>query len=157
MYAKIIFLVSSVLTNICFDACSQRNRTCSVHTDGDLRLGIMRFAASVFVYWYNQTQERAAETASISNSPPRVASFRTPSGSIALQFGGPWICMSPERLLGLECSYSSDVWSLGVCSSPRPRSLSLLGERDSQHKRSQECSHRWHSAGAAVEFGKETS
>ncbi len=23
--------------------------------------------------------------------------------------------MSPERLLGLECSYSSDVWSLGVC------------------------------------------
>jgi serine/threonine protein kinase len=75
----------------------------------------MRFAAPVFVNRYNQTQERAAESASISDSPPRVASFRTPSGSSALQFGGPWICMSPERVLGLECSYSSDVWSLGVC------------------------------------------
>jgi len=86
-----------------------------VHTDGDVRLGNLRFAAPVFVNRYNQTQARASQSSGVAQSPLRVASFRTPSGSSALQFSGPWICMSPERLLGLECSYASDVWSLGVC------------------------------------------
>ena len=26
------------------------------------------------------------------------------------RFGGPYTCMSPERILGLECSYASDIW-----------------------------------------------
>jgi hypothetical protein len=86
-----------------------------IHTDGELRLGNLRFAAPVYVNRYNQTQSRALDLSAASDSPPRVANFRTPSGSSALHFSGPWICMSPERLLGLECSYSSDVWSLGVC------------------------------------------
>jgi hypothetical protein len=86
-----------------------------VDVDGSIRLGNLRFAAPVYVNRYNQTQARAMESASAAASPPRVASFRTPSGSSALQFSGPWTCMSPERLLGLECSFSSDVWSFGVC------------------------------------------
>lgn len=86
-----------------------------VHTDGDVRLGNLRFAAPVFVNRYNQTQARASESSGVAQSPLRIASFRTPCGSSSLQFSGPWICMSPERLLGLECSYASDVWSLGVC------------------------------------------
>ena len=86
-----------------------------VHSDGEIRLGNLRFAAPVFVNRYNQTHARASESSGEAESPPRIASFRTPSGSSALQFGGPWTCMSPERLLGLECSYASDVWSLGVC------------------------------------------
>jgi hypothetical protein len=70
-----------------------------VHTSGELCLGNLRFAAPVFVNRYNQTQARALESsAAASNSPPRVASFRTPSGSSALQFSGPWLCMSPVIL-----------------------------------------------------------
>ena len=85
-------------------------------TDGDIRLGNLRYAAPVHINRYNQTPARALAAAGApSPSPPRVASFRTPSGSSAVQFSGPWTCMSPERLLGLECSYASDVWSLGVC------------------------------------------
>jgi len=30
------------------------------------------------------------------------------------KFSGPFVHMSPERLLGLECSYSADVWSTGI-------------------------------------------
>jgi serine/threonine protein kinase len=30
------------------------------------------------------------------------------------KFSGPYVHMSPERLLGLECSFPSDVWSLGM-------------------------------------------
>lgn len=30
------------------------------------------------------------------------------------KFAGPYLHMSPERLLGLECSFPSDIWSLGM-------------------------------------------
>jgi serine/threonine protein kinase len=32
----------------------------------------------------------------------------------ARKFAGPYIHMSPERLLGLDCGFPSDVWSLGI-------------------------------------------
>ena len=32
----------------------------------------------------------------------------------ASRFSGPFVHMSPERLLGLECSFPSDIWSLGL-------------------------------------------
>ena len=86
-----------------------------VGTEGDIRLGNLRYAVPVHINRYNQTQARTLVAPGATDSPPRVASFRTPSGSSAVQFSGPWVCMSPERLLGLECSYASDVWSLGVC------------------------------------------
>lgn len=36
---------------------------------------------------------------------------KTPS---AESFRGPWKYMAPERVTGLECSYASDMWSLGI-------------------------------------------
>ena len=30
------------------------------------------------------------------------------------KFTGPYVHMAPERLLGIECSFPSDIWSLGV-------------------------------------------
>eukprot|EP00286_Rhodomonas_abbreviata_P015934 CAMPEP_0181317542 /NCGR_PEP_ID=MMETSP1101-20121128/16525_1 /TAXON_ID=46948 /ORGANISM="Rhodomonas abbreviata, Strain Caron Lab Isolate" /LENGTH=552 /DNA_ID=CAMNT_0023424945 /DNA_START=533 /DNA_END=2192 /DNA_ORIENTATION=+ len=32
----------------------------------------------------------------------------------ASKFSGPFVHMSPERLLGLECSFPADVWSAGI-------------------------------------------
>lgn len=32
----------------------------------------------------------------------------------ASKFSGPFVHMAPERLLGLECSFPSDIWSIGM-------------------------------------------
>jgi serine/threonine protein kinase len=42
------------------------------------------------------------------------SSKNTNAHSKANKFAGPFVHMSPERLLGLECSYAADVWSVGI-------------------------------------------
>ncbi len=32
----------------------------------------------------------------------------------AQKFAGPYVHMSPERLLGLDCGFASDSWSVGI-------------------------------------------
>lgn len=40
--------------------------------------------------------------------------YSTKNLGMSQKFSGPYIHMSPERLLGLSCGFASDSWSVGI-------------------------------------------
>jgi hypothetical protein len=65
--------------------------------EGDLRVGNLRFAAPVIVNRYNPSHDDPKAKSELESCDGRVvshiASYRTPSGSSSLRFGGPYSCM----------------------------------------------------------------
>jgi hypothetical protein len=65
--------------------------------EGDVRVGNLRYAAPVLVNRYNQSHDDPKAKTELESSDGRIvthiASYRTPSGSSSLRFGGPYTCM----------------------------------------------------------------
>ena len=70
--------------------------------EGDVRVGNLRFAAPVLVNRYNQPHDDPKAKTELESSDGRIvthiASYRTPSGSSSLRFGGPYTCMCAASL-----------------------------------------------------------
>ncbi len=71
--------------------------------EGDVRVGNLRFAAPVLVNRYNASHDDPKAKSELESCDGRVvshiASYRTPSGSSSLRFGGPYSCMCVQQIL----------------------------------------------------------
>jgi hypothetical protein len=99
--------------------------------EGDLRVGNLRYAAPVIVNRYNPPHDDPKAKSELESSDGRVvshiASYRTPSGSSSLRFGGPYTCMWVHLIPGIITINPSDLERLGPPNESSGSSALTLG------------------------------